>query len=134
MKTSLPVIDETSDTFYQAFADYLQLVTETHNLPETVFDGTTLVPAGRPTWAQIRQRQIQDWKHHYGLESRAIQAVTAKKRYVLTPLDPTRDVEQRTIQSQISQELAAVTEFYQSKRELIWQAHQQELAKLGACS
>ncbi|MFD2936573.1 hypothetical protein [Spirosoma flavum] len=112
----------TSDAFNQLFDAYRQQAIETNVAaitPSSVGD--------KPTWVQILQQHVQEWKQHYKLESQAIEQVrdTYQRIHQAGPLSLT---EQQAIQDDEERESTAVAMSFQVKRELIWARQQQELS------
>lgn len=113
----------TSDAFSQLLDAYRQQTIEVNVSSITPSSsGATL------SWVQLLQRHVQEWKQHYGLESQAIEQVRKNYQHIRRQVGPLNLTEESAILAAESQESKEVSISFQTKRDLIWARHQQELS------
>ena len=112
----------TSDTFNQLLNVYRQQTIEMNvsSIASGPADATL-------TWVQLLQRHVQEWKQHYSLESQAIEQVRKNYRHIRRQVSSSSLMEQSAILAAELQEAKEVSMSFQTKRDLIWARHQQEL-------
>lgn len=112
----------TSDTFNQLMDAYLQQTIEMNvsSIAPAAVDATQ-------TWVQLLQRHVQEWKQHYGLESQAVERVRESYQHIRRQVGPLSLSAQMAMLEAESQESKEVSLYFQTKRDLIWARHQQEL-------
>ena len=122
---SNPTLIMTSQTFNQLFDVYRQeaVATSIESVSQSAADG-------KPTWVQLLQRHVQEWKEHYSLECQALEEVKdayQRIRRQTAPLSPSQQKAMFTDEGRKSVEVASS---FQAKRDLIWARQQQELSNL----
>ncbi len=113
----------TSAKFSQLFDAYRQQAIETNvallNVNPT--DST-------PTWLQLLQRHVREWKQHYGSENQAIEQIKQNYQRICQQADVLGVAKIKAIRVKEDRESQEVRLAFQEKRDLIWARQQQEIA------
>ena len=115
----------TSHTFNQLFDVYRQeaVATSIASVGQNATDG-------KPTWVQLLQRHVQEWKQHYNLECQALDEVKETYQHIRRQTGPLTPGQQKAIVTDEGRKSAEIELSFQAKRDLIWARQQQELSNL----
>lgn len=115
----------TSHTFNQLFDVYRQEAVATSIASVGLNEADS-----KPTWVQLLQRHVQEWKQHYNLERQALEEVKGTYQRIRHEAGPLSFSQHKAIFTDEDRDSVEVELSFQEKRDLIWARQQQELSTL----
>ncbi len=115
----------TSHTFNQLFDIYRQEAVATSVASVSLNESDS-----KPTWVQLLQRHVQEWKQHYSGERQALDEVKETYQRIRRQTGPLTPGQQKAIITDEDRKSAEIELSFQARRDLIWARQQQELSSL----
>jgi hypothetical protein len=86
--------------------------------------------ADESKWLHLLRVHVQEWKNHYNLVNQAIEELEAEHEQIRAQAGPLSSIELQELITKQDQQIDALINFYQLKRESIRLRQQQELEDL----